>query len=342
MKNVFNRILKIISSAIFVVLVIIIVLILAYVIRVKYLASQGRLGDVKLNFYTILTQSMVPTIYAGDVVITYKNVDNKYDNGDILTFISEVNGGINITHRIIETYVVNGKYSYKTKGDNNSIPDSEIVKGERVLGKVILKIPKVGFFQQFLVTNHRWIFVVVIPCLGVIIYDVIKMIKGFRKEKEYYEPDKFNDIEIPQAITPPKPEGEQIASIIPSTFEEPKEEHTMEDKKEVTVGVLPKEDNEQKELEQEKPIEPDSQKDEIEETSVPSTIEEPVIEEPKVENQKQNIETPKEENVEPEEPVSIEKTIKEEVQEEQKDATENTKDTEEKELDPLKDDIELL
>ena len=336
MKNVFNRILKIISSAIFVVLVIIIVLILAYVIRVKYLASQGRLGDVKLNFYTILTQSMVPTIYAGDVVITYKNVDNKYDNGDILTFISEVNGGINITHRIIETYVVNGKYSYKTKGDNNSIPDSEIVKGERVLGKVILKIPKVGFFQQFLVTNHRWIFVVVIPCLGVIIYDVIKMIKGFRKEKEYYEPDKFNDIEIPQAITPPKPEGEQIASIIPSTFEEPKEEHTMENKEEVT------EDNEQKELEQEKPIEPDSQKDETEETSVPSTIEEPVIEEPKVENQKQNIETPKEENVEPEEPVSIEKPIKEEVQEEQKDATENPKDTEEKELDPLKDDIELL
>lgn len=184
MKNTLNRIFKIISSAIFVILVIIIIVILAYVIRVKYLASQNRLGEVNVNFYTILTQSMVPTIDAGDVVVCTKNKDNKYKNGDIITYSSDLNGGINITHRIKESYVVNNKYSYKTKGDNNSTADSQIVKGERVLGKVVLRIPKVGFFQQYLVQKHRWIAIIVIPCLGVIIYDVLQMVKGMRKKED--------------------------------------------------------------------------------------------------------------------------------------------------------------
>lgn len=194
MKNTLNRILKIISSAIFVILVLLIISILVYVIKVRYLASQNRLGEVRTNFYTILTQSMVPNIYPGDVVVTYKNMNNEYKNGDILTYSSDLNGGINITHRIIETYKINGQYSYKTKGDNNSVPDSEIVKGERVLGKVVLKIPKVGFFQQFLVSKHRWIVVIVLPCLGIIIYDIIKMVKGFKKENEITIPEVTNDI----------------------------------------------------------------------------------------------------------------------------------------------------
>ena len=184
MKSLLNKIFKIISTIIFVILVILIIAILGYVIRVKYLASTGRLGDIKVNFYTILTQSMVPTIYAGDVIVTYKNDDNKYEIGDILTYRSDLNGGINITHRIKESYIVNGKYSYKTKGDNNSVADSEIVKGERVLGKVILKIPKVGYFQHYLVKNRLIIIGVLLASLSVVIYDVVKMFEGVRRKND--------------------------------------------------------------------------------------------------------------------------------------------------------------
>ena len=175
MHKILNRIAKIISTAVFVVLVCSIALIVGYVIRVNYLSKNGDLGKVNTNFYTILTQSMYPTIKAGDVVITYKDENNKYDVGDVVTFISDSNGGITVTHRIMETYDLNGYYSYVTKGDNNNARDNEMVKSDNVLGKVILKIPKIGYAQQFLVSKTGWIVAVLLPCLGVVIYDILKL-----------------------------------------------------------------------------------------------------------------------------------------------------------------------
>lgn len=177
MKNVINRILKIISTAIFIVLVLIIAVIILYIVRVNFFASNDKLGDIRINIFTILTQSMYPTIKAGDVVVTYKNIDNKYDTGDVITFISENNGGINITHRIKEVYSLNNSFSYKTKGDNNNTSDSEIISGSNVLGKVILKVPKAGYIQQFLVSKTGWIVAVILPAMGIIIYDILKLIK---------------------------------------------------------------------------------------------------------------------------------------------------------------------
>lgn len=176
MKNWLNRILKIVSSAIFVVLVLLMVIIIGYIVRVNFLAGHDKLGEVKVNIYTILTQSMYPTIKAGDVIITYKEDNNRYAQGDVITFISEKNGGIAITHRVKEVYEVNDSISYKTKGDNNNTPDNEIIKSEKVLGKVVLKIPKVGYIQQFLVSKFGWIIAVVLPAAGVIIYDALKVV----------------------------------------------------------------------------------------------------------------------------------------------------------------------
>lgn len=194
MKNVINRLLKIISSAIFAVLVILIILILIYVIRVKLLASNDRLGEVRLNFYTILTQSMYPTIKAGDVVVTYMDENDSYNTGDVITFISNANGQITVTHRIEEVYEVNGQYSYKTKGDNNNTADKEIISSNNVLGKVVFKIPKAGYIQQFLVTKTGWIIAIVLPCLGIVIYDILRLFKTVtRKGVSVIKKDKRTD-----------------------------------------------------------------------------------------------------------------------------------------------------
>lgn len=176
MKQWLHRILKIISSAIFVILILLMLVIVFYIVRVNFLAGHDKLGEVKINIYTILTQSMYPTIKAGDVIITYKEDNNKYSQGDVITFISEKNGGIAITHRVKEVYEVNDSFSYKTKGDNNNTADNEIIKSENVLGKVVVKIPKVGYIQQFLVSKFGWIVAVILPALGVIVYDVLKVI----------------------------------------------------------------------------------------------------------------------------------------------------------------------
>ena len=185
--KVIRKILKALSSIIFAFLVVLIVLIVSYVIRISYLTSKGRISDIKINFYTILTQSMWPNIKAGDIIITYKNSDGVYREGDVITFVSSNNSssGITITHRIAQVYNEDGNMFYQTKGDNNNTADNGRVPSKNVLGKVIVKIPKAGYIQRFLVTKTGWVIVIVLPCMGIIIHDVIKMIrkKGKKNDK---------------------------------------------------------------------------------------------------------------------------------------------------------------
>lgn len=187
MKDTLKRIGKIISSAIFTILMLLIILIIAYILRIKYLESNDRLGEVKINFYTILTQSMYPTIKAGDIVITYKEDNNVYAPGDIITFIStsNVSNGVTITHKITDVSMLNGTYYYQTKGDNNNTVDPSPVPADNVIGRVIFRIPKAGFIQQFLVTKLGWLIVIVLPCLGIVIYDIMKIFKlAFKKKNK--------------------------------------------------------------------------------------------------------------------------------------------------------------
>lgn len=185
MKNVLNRIAKIISSAIFVLLIMIIVLIVGYIIRIKFLANNNRLGEVRVNLYTILSQSMYPKIEAGDIVITYKNKNNIYNVGDIITFTStgNISNGITITHRVTDIYKVNDLYTYKTKGDNNNTEDLSTVPAENVIGRVVFRIPKAGYIQQFLVTRTGWIVAIVLPSFGIIIYDILKLFRVVGNKK---------------------------------------------------------------------------------------------------------------------------------------------------------------
>jgi len=106
---------------------------------------------------------------------------------DIITFISDDPrfSGIIITHRIKEIFVdsSNGDYLFETKGDNNPSPDFTLTKGRNVIGEVIFKIPKLGYIQQFLATKGGWIIAILIPCLTILSYDILKLIKALSKKK---------------------------------------------------------------------------------------------------------------------------------------------------------------
>ena len=88
-----RTIFKTISSVIFAFLMLIVIVIIIYVARISYLSSNGRINESKINFYTILTQSMWPNIKAGDIIVTYKTDNNVYEEGDVITFVS--NDGAN-------------------------------------------------------------------------------------------------------------------------------------------------------------------------------------------------------------------------------------------------------
>lgn len=95
----------------------------------------------------IVTGSMEPLIYPGDVILVkqfYSEEEIKaLQIGDIIYFQRD---DIVITHRIKDIiFEENGKYSFLTKGDNNSVEDVRLVRPEEVKGKYMLAIPKIGY-----------------------------------------------------------------------------------------------------------------------------------------------------------------------------------------------------
>ena len=99
----------------------------------------------------IVTGSMEPMIKPGDVILVKKVEDiNDIKMGDVVQF---KRGNILISHRIIEIVEDGGPKSYRTKGDNNSVADSNLVKPEQIKGQIIQVVPKIGWPTLLLKSN---------------------------------------------------------------------------------------------------------------------------------------------------------------------------------------------
>ncbi|MGX4598551.1 signal peptidase I [Faecalimicrobium sp. JNUCC 81] len=105
--------------------------------------SQTAFNIIGYRAYTVLSGSMEPTYYPGDLVIVKNKTRAKLEEKDVITFIDD---NEIVTHRIIEKTTE----GYKTKGDNNDVEDAKILKDKDVIGEVSFKIPKVGYVVQFL------------------------------------------------------------------------------------------------------------------------------------------------------------------------------------------------
>lgn len=122
-----NKPLKIVSSIIFVLLVI-------YIGLISCLFKYGAL--------VIGSGSMTGTIDKGDVIIFSKNIDiNNVDKGDIIVFNKK---NIKIVHRVIDIKQQNNEYRLYTKGDSNQQQDEGYVTGNELYGMVIYKIKNIG------------------------------------------------------------------------------------------------------------------------------------------------------------------------------------------------------
>lgn len=104
----------------------------------------------------ILTGSMEPVIFPGDVVLIQKFSSEKeiysLAENDVINFKRE---DIMITHRIIAVnYDQEGNISFLTKGDNNKSPDEEAVLPGELKGIIKGVVPKVGTPVLWLYTNE--------------------------------------------------------------------------------------------------------------------------------------------------------------------------------------------
>jgi len=96
----------------------------------------------------IATGSMEPKIMPGDVILVKKIQEQEVNVGDIINFHLEQ---VSVTHRIVAIEnQKGGKRLFRTKGDNNSSVDSQLVDPQQIKGKVFQVIPKIGWPTLYL------------------------------------------------------------------------------------------------------------------------------------------------------------------------------------------------
>lgn len=177
----FKFISSIISYAIFIWLLLIGITLLIYIADIKIRAAKGDNTPPTYNAYVVLTGSMIPEIMPKDVVITKQRDAKELEVNDIITFVSSDPrlSNIIVTHRIKNKYYdsTTGKYTFQTKGDNNNVEDFTLAEEQNIIGEVIYKIPKLGYIQELLATKGGLIIIVLIPCLTILSYDIVKLCK---------------------------------------------------------------------------------------------------------------------------------------------------------------------
>ncbi|MFQ5887933.1 MAG: signal peptidase I [Candidatus Hydrothermarchaeales archaeon] len=125
-------------------------LVLAFIIN----QGLGYALETEKPVMAVVSNSMVPTFYKGDLVVV-KGVDpEKLEKGDIIVYQNPYRN-IPIVHRVVDIEDHGGYRYFYTKGDHNLRTDQAFgiappVREDLIKGRVILIIPKLGWFRVIL------------------------------------------------------------------------------------------------------------------------------------------------------------------------------------------------
>lgn len=138
--------------------------------------------------FVVMSGSMSATDFnAGDLVLV-KNVDPAVlQPGDVISFTSrnQNNYGEAVTHKI-RALTTNeyGRPAFITYGTSTNTDDEVAVTYDDVLGKYVGKIPKIGFFFQFVKTGPGYILCIFGPFALLILWQGLKAIVLFQQDKK--------------------------------------------------------------------------------------------------------------------------------------------------------------
>ena len=97
---------------------------------------------------TVLSGSMAPVINTGDLIIDDRLSPaqaGRLHRGQIISFEATPGSTLIITHRIVARVVADRKVFYRTKGDANNAPDSQLRPAGDVIGLYVAAIPRGGY-----------------------------------------------------------------------------------------------------------------------------------------------------------------------------------------------------
>lgn len=177
-KKFFHFLSSIFLYALLVIIGIIFILFIAYLVDQGIAKKNNETRSPLFGAYVIISPSMIPNINVYDAVVTMRVSENKIKLYDIITFLSKEidTQGTPITHRVVGILKTSdGERAYRTKGDNNASEDRALIRQSEVIGKVLFRIPMIGYVKTFLSSRLGWLVAIVFPCLGIVGYDILKL-----------------------------------------------------------------------------------------------------------------------------------------------------------------------
>lgn len=212
------------------------------------------------SLFRVVTGSMEPEIFAGEMIAS-KSVDiETLDVGDVICFRSKSPQmlGRSITHRVIAKSVdASGNVQLTTKGDANLVADEYYVTQDNLIGKVIWQSHTDSFFSDFVgffSNKISFLACIALPCLliaGLIFRDCVKNVKRDIEKalNELHEGGEAGDETVPDPVAE-KGATDDVESVSKPTAEaernaEDKEIQTDSQKEETatreSMGIDPRE-----------------------------------------------------------------------------------------------------
>lgn len=137
------------------------------VIVVYFVWSNAQQGAEPFIFgfrpYIITSGSMEPYLKVNSLIVIQRNTYEEVKASDVISYkITGPNGSTSVCHRVVEI-TPNGLI---TKGDNNVYNDTQPVKKEQYVGKLVLKLNTVANYINFLSKKGAFL-AVVLPLAGI-------------------------------------------------------------------------------------------------------------------------------------------------------------------------------
>lgn len=180
--------------SVFLIMILVFLVIIINFINQKNNLKKGIQKPALVSAYTIVSPSMVPNINVLDVIITTRVSDpSKIKVGDVITFNSTDyrSSGVTVTHRVKKVEKTSdGKYLFTTKGDANNTEDATRQPFSSIYGKVLLRLPKLGYIQYILSTVLGWLLLIIVPTVLIIGADIIKIIKTIKDDPNLKDKNK--------------------------------------------------------------------------------------------------------------------------------------------------------
>lgn len=157
-------------NIIFAVLMLIIIYLLFITARANIRGNDPSLFGYR--FYHVDSGSMSPTIPVGSLIIVKETSPVGIKIKDIITYKGP--DKTLVTHRVMEISKDGG--SFITRGDANKSDDPFPIKGDKVVGRVILNIHYLGYVLKILKSKYGLALISII-----ILWTVISLLSGGKK-----------------------------------------------------------------------------------------------------------------------------------------------------------------